>query len=382
MNNLGLYIHIPFCKAKCNYCDFNSHAGKASLMEPYFYALESEIRLRSAELCGKPGPVPGFSTVFIGGGTPSLAEPQLINKLMNTCRQHFRLAANAEVSMESNPGTLTFEKLTGYKTSGINRLSIGLQAWQDKLLKELGRIHTREEFEENMKLARKAGFTNINVDLIFGLPGQTMNDWTETISNIISLNADHVSCYSLKIEEGTVFGNRFEAGELEEPDDELDRKMYWYAVDRLGKSGYRHYEISNFARPGFECRHNLVYWRAEEYLGLGAGAHSYLNGCRFNNVYGIEDYIDRIKKGEKLQENEQLIDKAEAMSEYMILGLRLVDGVSPKAFRARFGEEIDSVFGGQLAQLKQKQLLEQDGDRWRLTPMGLDFGNTVFMEFL
>ena len=402
MNNLGLYIHIPFCKAKCNYCDFNSYPGKAALMEPYFHAMETEIKQRGAELRDKRDkgtgtmslletghgtcplvPVPTeFGTVFIGGGTPSLAEPRLIYRLMNSCREHFRLAGNAEISMEANPGTLTLEKLTGFKASGINRLSIGLQAWQDRLLKELGRIHSREEFEENLKLARKAGFKNINVDLIFGLSGQTMNDWMETVSNIISLDIDHISCYSLKIEEGTVFGNRLESGELEEPDDELDRKMYWYAIDSLAKNGYKHYEISNFARPGFECRHNLVYWRAEEYLGIGAGAHSYLDGCRFNNVNGIEDYMDRIEKGGRFQENEQPIDKTEAMSEYMILGLRLVDGVSMEAFKARFGEEADSIFGGQLAKLENRQLLEWDGDRWRLTPTGLDFGNTVFMEFL
>ena len=390
MNNLSLYIHIPFCKAKCNYCDFNSYPGKTALMEPYFHAIETEIKLRGRDKGTGTmshsevghGTCPLVPTVFIGGGTPSLADPQMINRLMNACRQNFRLAGDAEISMESNPGTLSFEKLTGYKACGINRLSIGLQAWQDRLLKELGRVHSMEEFVENLKLARKAGFRNINVDLIFGLPGQTISDWTETVSNIISLDIEHISCYSLKIEEGTVFGNRLRTGELEEPDDELDRKMYWHAIDSLVRNGYKHYEISNFARPGFECRHNLVYWRAEEYLGIGAGAHSYLDGCRFNNVNGIEDYIDGIEKGVVFRENEQPIDKNEAMSEYMILGLRLVDGISTEAFKARFGEEADSVFGGQLAKLEHRQLLERNGDRWRLTSTGLDFGNTVFMEFL
>ncbi len=377
MKNLGLYIHIPFCKAKCNYCDFNSYPGKEALMEPYFHALETEIGRRGAELRDAE-----FSTVFIGGGTPSLAGSWLIHSLMNACRRHFRLSGRAEISMESNPGTLSFEKLTAYKACGINRLSIGLQAWQDRLLKELGRIHGREEFEENMKLARKAGFKNINVDLIFGLPGQTMNDWRETVSGVVALEPSHISCYSLKIEEGTVFGSRLASGELEEPDDGLDRKMYRYAVDRLESYGYKHYEISNFAGPGMECRHNLIYWQAEEYLGIGAGAHSYLNGCRFNNVYGIEDYTDGIENGRELRENEQYIDKDEAMSEYMILGLRLIDGVSAEAFRQRFGEDMGSVFGSRLARLEHKQLLERDGDRWRLTEAGLDFGNTVFMEFL
>jgi oxygen-independent coproporphyrinogen-3 oxidase len=377
VKKLGLYIHIPFCRAKCNYCDFNSFPGKEAQTEPYFEALETEIGLRGAEAGAAE-----FDTVFIGGGTPSLAEPRHIYRLMNACRRHFTLAANAETSMEANPGTLTFEKLTAFRACGINRLSIGLQAWQDRLLKELGRIHTVGEFVENFKYARKAGFRNINVDLIFGLPGQNMNDWTETVSNIAALGPEHVSCYSLKIEEGTVFGDRLQAGLLEEPDDGLDRKMYWHAVDSLERGGYKHYEISNFARPGFECRHNLVYWRAEEYLGIGAGAHSYLNGRRYNNVNGIEDYIGRLEKGEELRENEEVIDKAGAMSEYMLLGLRLVDGVSAEDFRTRFGSEADSVFGEKLARLERRQLLERDKGGWRLTPQGLDYGNAVFMEFI
>lgn len=375
--SIGLYIHIPFCKAKCNYCDFNSYPGKTVLMEPYFHALETEMRQLRDKGTGTIVP-----TVFIGGGTPSLADPLLINGLMDACRRNFRLAGNAEISIETNPGTLSFEKFTDYKACGINRLSIGLQAWQDRLLKELGRIHSREEFLENLKLARKAGFDNINVDLIFGLPGQTMNDWTETLDNIVSLDIEHISCYSLKIEEGTVFGSRLASGELEEPDDELDRQMYRYAVESLAGNGYKHYELSNFAKPGLECRHNLVYWMAEKYLGIGAGAHSYLEGCRFNNVYGIEDYIDRVEKGSVYRENEQPIDKTEAMSEYMILGLRLIDGVSLDAFEARFGVGAELIFGAQMVKLEGRRLLEHDGDRWRLTRAGLDFGNTVFMEFL
>ena len=377
MKKLGLYIHIPFCKAKCNYCDFNSYPGKEDLLEPYFHALETEIGL-----CAPEAGDSEFGTVFIGGGTPSLAAPVFIYRLMNACRRRFNISGNAEISMETNPGTLTFEKLTGYRACGVNRLSVGLQAWQDRLLTELGRIHTAQEFGENFELARKAGFRNINVDLIFGLPGQKINDWTETVSKVAGLNPEHISCYSLKIEEGTVFGDRLESGLLDEPDDELDRKMYWYAVNKLEKSGYRHYEISNFAKPGMECRHNLVYWTTGEYLGIGAGAHSYMNGVRFNNVYGVEEYISGMEKGEKPRENEQAIGRAEAMAEYMILGLRLVDGISGEDFRAKFAQTPDDVYGAALAQLERKQLLEREGDRIRLSAAGLDFGNTVFMEFL
>lgn len=377
VKKLGLYIHIPFCRAKCNYCDFNSYPGKEDLMESYFHALEAEIGL-----CAPEAGDSEFGTVFIGGGTPTLAGPALIYRLMNACRSRLNISGDAEISMEANPGTLTFEKLAGYRACGANRLSVGLQAWQDGLLKELGRIHTSGEFEENFRLARKAGFRNINVDLIFGIPGQKINEWSETVSKVVGLGPEHISCYSLKIEEGTVFGDRLESGLMEEPDDELDRKMYWYAVNRLEKSGYRHYEISNFAKPGMECRHNLVYWTTGEYLGIGAGAHSFMNGVRFNNVYGVEEYIDSIGKGKKPRENEQPIGRTESMSEYMILGLRLVDGIRAGDFKARFGEDPDAVYGEKLAALERKQLLERDGDRIRLTAVGLDFGNTVFMEFL
>lgn len=377
VKSLGLYIHIPFCKAKCNYCDFNSYSGKEALMESYFHAVECEI-----ETNGKKHTEFEFTSVFIGGGTPSLAEPVFISRIMNACRRNFRISDNAEISMEANPGTLTVEKLAAYKACGINRLSIGLQAWQNRLLKELGRIHSAEEFEENFKLARKAGFSNINIDLIFGLPGQKLNDWSETLSNIISLAPEHISCYSLKIEEDTVFGDRLQNGLLDEQDDELDREMYWQAVDRLSNCGYRHYEISNFARPGYECRHNLVYWKAEEYLGVGAGAHSYLNGSRFNNAYGIEEYTCRVERGGCINENEQSIDEKEAMSEFMLLGLRLVNGISMTDFRERFGRELEDVFGKTISELERKNLLERIGDRVKLSVAGLDFGNTVFMEFL
>jgi oxygen-independent coproporphyrinogen-3 oxidase len=275
-NNIGLYIHIPFCKKKCYYCDFNSYSGMDHLAGSYFDALKTEMGIMSEGLKDRP-----VKTVFIGGGTPSLVDPGCISGVLEDCSRLFSMSPNAEISMECNPGTLSIENLRAYRQAGINRLSIGLQAWQDRLLEGLGRIHRRQQFVENLEAAYRAGFTNINADLIFGLPGQNFEDWTETLEATTSLFADHhlthLSCYSLQIEEGTVFGDKYKACVLIPADDELDRKMYRYAVDFLAGKGYRHYEISNFAMPGYECKHNLIYWKAEEYAGFGAGAHSYLD---------------------------------------------------------------------------------------------------------
>lgn len=374
---IGLYIHIPFCKSKCHYCDFNSQAGKEALIEPYFNALGQEIRNYSSGLRDCT-----IGSVFVGGGTPSLADAKYIYQIMLICRQCFEIDSKAEITIESNPGTLTYEKLLSYRINGINRLSIGLQAYQDILLAKLGRIHSAEDFMVNLEAAVKAGFKNINADLIFGIPGQNMNDWGETVRNVISLGLAHVSCYSLKIEEETPFYSMLRSGTLQPVDDELDRRMYRYAVDQLKRHGYKHYEISNFALPGYECRHNMVYWKALEYLGIGAGAHSYMGGSRYNNICDIEEYINIISNKGNPVENIQSIDKTESMSEYMILGLRLVDGISTLQFKERYGEDIFKVFGNQLDKLQRKQLLEQEGEKIRLSPYGLDVANCVFEEFI
>ena len=374
---LGLYIHIPFCKSKCHYCDFNSQSGKEDLIEPYFNALQREIRNYSDGLkdCS-------VGSVFIGGGTPSLADAKYIYQLMNTCRLYFEIGGKAEITIESNPGTLTYEKLLSYGVNGINRLSIGLQACQDIHLKKLGRIHSAEDFRVNLEAAVKAGFRNINADLIFGIPGQNMNDWSETVKSIVRLGLQHISCYSLKIEEETPFYNMLRSGTLQPVDEELDRRMYRHAVDELKKHGYIHYEISNFALPGYECRHNLIYWKASEYLGIGAGAHSYMAGSRYNNICNIEEYIDIMLNGGSPVVDVQVIDKTGSMSEYMILGLRLVDGIGTGHFKERYGEDVFKVFGKQIDKLLKKQLLEREDDRLRLTAYGLDVANCVFEEFI
>lgn len=376
-SNLGLYIHVPFCKAKCHYCDFNSFPGKDETIPGYFDALSREIENNAEALRDY-----SIKTVFIGGGTPSLVEPKYIYNLLKTCREYLSLEKGAEISIESNPGTLTYEKLFAYRTMGINRLSIGLQAYQNRLLRRLGRIHTNEEFLENYNLAKKVGFKNINVDLIFGIPSQTLKDWIETVEEIMKLEPVHLSCYSLKIEEDTEFGRQAETGELIPLEDETDREMYSFTIDMLKKNGFMQYEISNFSKAGFECRHNLIYWNAEEYVGIGAGAHSYFMGKRYNNIYNIEEYVSAVQNSRPVTENMQLIDKQEAMSEFMILGLRLTQGVSLSKFKAKFDKELFEIYGQNIDRLIKKELICLDNDFLRLTLRGLDLANDVFMEFI
>ncbi|AEV69324.1 radical SAM family heme chaperone HemW [Acetivibrio clariflavus] len=375
--NIGIYIHIPFCKTKCYYCDFNSFACRDEFVPAYFSALKKEIALYSEKLKGF-----NIKSVFIGGGTPSSVDAQYIYEVMHLIYKEFCIDKEAEISIEANPGTLTVEKLKTYKDIGINRISIGLQAWQDTILKRLGRIHTSEEFEQNFKAARKIGFDNINVDLIFGIPGQTVEDWRYTLEMVTALEPEHLSCYSLKIEEGTVFGNMLERGELVPLEDDIDREMYSFCKDYLLKKGYRHYEISNFAKPGFTCRHNLIYWQAEEYIGFGTGAHSFFESARFNNKYDLEGYINDIKEGKAVSENFEFINEKERMAEFMILGLRLIDGVRMEDFRRRFNEEIHKVYGHQIDRMVEKNLLTVKDGRIALSSLGLDFANQVFMEFI
>jgi len=374
---IGLYIHIPFCRSKCLYCDFNSFSGKEDLIEPYFQAVKKEI-FKLSEAAREYS----LKSVFFGGGTPSYVNPDYICSIMELCRSAFNIEPDAEISLEANPGTVTFEKLCAYRSAGINRLSMGLQAWQDSLLKQMGRIHNAGEFVENFKAAIKAGFDNINVDLIFGLPNQDMDQWKETLENVLALKPRHISAYSLKIEEGTPFCRMVESGEIVPAEDELDREMYHYAIERMAGDGLYLYEISNFAQKGFECRHNMLYWKRGGYLGIGAGAHSYFKNTRYNNIYEVEKYIEGIFEGRPVDENHCAIDIREAMSEYMILGLRLAEGISKKEFEDEFGEKLDYVFGNEIEKLIKRGLLETEGGRIRLSTTGLDLANLVFEEFI
>ena len=377
MDSIGLYIHIPFCRQKCLYCDFPSFAGKEVLMQAYVDALTAEIRNRGKQNAGKR-----VCSVFFGGGTPTTLEIPMLEQLMAAVFDSWEIADDAEITTEANPGTLDGKMAAALKKMGFNRLSMGVQAWQNFLLRELGRIHTIEGFLENYRAVRQAGFTNVNVDLMFALPHQTMADWQETVRNIVALEPEHISAYSLIIEEGTNFFERYEKGLLEPASEELDREMYHWAVNYLAEKGYGQYEISNFAKAGKESRHNRIYWRAEEYLGLGLGAHSYLAGERFHNPYDLQSYIAAAGEVSLLKEEIEQITREDALAEFMFLGLRLTEGVSFLRFRERFGTEMQEIYGKEIADLRKMGLLEETEGGIRLTRRGIDVSNVVFEKFL
>lgn len=375
MQQIGLYIHIPFCRQKCLYCDFPSFAGREGRQEAYLRALLAEIERSEAR--GRE-----VRSVFIGGGTPTTLPIPLLEQLMQVIFTHFSIAEDAEITIEANPGTLHMEMAQALRRMGCNRLSMGVQAWQDRLLKRLGRIHTIAEFRENYRIVREAGFENVNVDLMFALPEQTMADWQQTLREITALEPAHISAYSLILEEGTPFYAQYEKGLLQPMDEALDREMYHWAVDFLAEKGYRQYEISNFAKAGRESRHNRIYWLAEEYLGLGLSAHSYLDGKRFHNPCDLEEYIAAAGAREKLMQDVELISVEDAMAECMFLGLRLTEGVSFARFWGRFGREMQEIYGAQIARLRQEGLLEVTEAGIRLTKRGIDLSNYVFEKFL
>jgi oxygen-independent coproporphyrinogen-3 oxidase len=347
------------------------------LSTKYFEALLREIALYREELQGYT-----IDTIFIGGGTPSVVDSRFIAETLDYCRKCFDISETCEITIESNPGTITAEKLDAYKNSGINRISIGLQAYQQHLLTFLGRRHSPQDFVNCIKLAQDAGFHNINADIIFGIPGQTMENWKESLNAVIGLDVTHISAYSLKIEEGTKFGTMLENGELSPVDDELDREMYHYTCDFLKQNGFIHYELSNFAKPGYECRHNLIYWKCIDYLGVGAGAHSYINSYRFSNKYSVDKYIESLFGLQKQVEDKIYVDNDDKMSEFMFLGLRLIQGVCNSDFQRIFHQDMFLRYNNSFKMLASKGLLEISEDSVRLTKLGLDLANQVFMEFV
>ncbi|NLC67204.1 MAG: oxygen-independent coproporphyrinogen III oxidase [Clostridiaceae bacterium] len=371
-------MHFPFCKSKCRYCDFNSYVSKEYLIPGYCSALVKEMDYYKS----RAGRGYEIASIYLGGGTPSLLEPGYISMIMDECRKAFSISSDAEITIEANPGTLSLEKLKKYKECGINRLSIGLQAWQDRHLSSLGRIHTSGDFEENLLAAREAGFINISVDLIFGFPGQSLEDWEETLERVTNHGVEHLSCYSLKIEEGTALYDDVKKGRVKAVDDELDRDMYHLAVKKLRDKGFIHYEISNFSKPGFESRHNMNYWLAGEYIGLGAGTHSYFQGKRYNNAEKPGDYMRRISREEVLFENVQVISEKDKISEYIMLGLRLTRGIDPEDFKRKFKAGLPELYGNSIDMLVEKGLLCFSEGRLKLTEQGLDLANLVFVEFI
>ena len=389
---LALYIHIPFCETKCPYCDFNTYAGIEELVPSYMDALAQEIRLWSATL----GPVP-IGTIFFGGGTPSYVPPEHIRRLLSTVRSAFTLAANAEITLESNPGDVTMERLAGWRAIGVNRLSIGVQSLDDDLLRLLGRRHTSQEAIDALGYAQAAGFDDVNLDLMYGLPDQSIDQWRRTLQDTLALGPQHLSLYCLTLEEGTPLEAWVRDGSVPTPDPDLAADMYELAEEAADRSGFEHYEISNWSLPGHACRHNLIYWRNQSYLGVGPGAHSYLQGHRFANLSSPREYIKRISRRadgastprdfpSALQDGPvsmvEQVDVRMEMGETMMLGLRLTDGVTEDSFSARFGRGLRDVFGTPIGELEDAGLLQWNGDRLSLTTRGRLLGNEVFQRFL
>ena len=374
---IGLYFHIPFCASKCYYCDFLS-LPRREQQESYIEALVKEIEKTSESLSSDTS----IKSIFIGGGTPTVLPPFLLEQLMVAITNNFSLEPYCEWTIEANPGTLDEAKMEVLKKYPITRISLGLQSTHDALLKRIGRIHTFKEWEESIALIRKHTKWEINTDLMFALPEQTLEDFKETLETIVTYGLEHISVYALIIEEGTHFGSLYEKGQLEEVPEVLDREMYHLAQTFLKEKGYEQYEISNWAKPGKACQHNMVYWRCEPYLGLGLGAHSLYEGKRYYNEEDIKHYIDCQGDLSKIRHEEAQITDKIAMEEYVFLGLRLLEGIDEKAFERQFGKTIWTVYQEPLQKWIHLGLLIHRGDRIYLSPYGLDVCNEIFSSFL
>jgi len=382
LQTVSLYLHIPFCHTRCHYCDFNTYAGILPLREPYVRALITEIEL-AGQLAQLADGTPRRSrTIFFGGGTPSLLTVEQITRLLAACHKAFAVDEQAEITLEANPGTLSFEQLTGLRAAGINRLSLGSQSFDAELLHTLGRIHTPEEIVQALSNARAAGFSSINLDFMFGLPGQTMKHWKATLDRALALHPEHFSLYSLIIEEGTLFYTWTNEGRIIPGDEDLCADMYEYADERLQAEGYENYEISNWALPGHQSLHNLTYWQNLPYIGMGAGAHSFFGGRRFSNILDPQEYIKLLKKQQRPEAEGELIDRIQEMSETAFLGLRTAQGLHLSTFEERFAESFTQFVGMRLRTVEEAGLLEQEHEWIRLSKRGRLLGNEVFLRLL
>ena len=381
IKELGIYVHIPFCKQKCYYCDFISYANSDKKVEEYIEALKKEIKEESKNINKEEYII---NTIYIGGGTPSFINEKYISEIVYEIKENYNVKKEAEITIEVNPGTVNEEKLKEYKNAGINRLSIGLQSTKNELLKEIGRIHTYEEFLNCYNLARKVKFENINVDLMLGLPNQTLEDIEETLREIINLEPQHISFYSLIVEENTPIEKLIEQGKITLPNEELERKMYWNAKKILEENNYIHYEISNFAKKGYESKHNLNCWNQKEYLGFGVASHSYLKNKRYCNTNCIEEYCKNVndKNRNKNRTICEIQNEEEKKKEYMLLGLRKIEGINIQEFKNKFIENPIYKFHKELEKLVNENLIEIDLNRIKLTNKGLDFANLVWEEFV
>jgi oxygen-independent coproporphyrinogen-3 oxidase len=389
---LSIYVHIPFCSLKCSYCDFNSYANLEQLVPEFTRALCEEMRLWSPAMQGRPVP-----TVFFGGGTPSLMPLEYIESIIGTLRSSFELDSDAEITLEANPGTIGLDYLRALVDLGVNRISFGVQSFDDAELVAMDRIHTADEAKQGFAWARKAGFKRINLDLIYGLPEQPMERWQSNVEQALTLGPDHLSLYALTVEEGTKLAYDIDHGRAPEPDGDLQAEMWDWSRARLAAEGYGHYEISNWARPGEECRHNLVYWRNGDWLGLGPGAHSHLAGVRFADVYSPAQYVRKVDEASALDLPDTsrkmirampqitFVDEltpALQMADTAILALRLHDGLDVADFERRYATTLETAYGSQISELTSLGMLERSNGRLRLTDRGRYLANEVFVRLL
>ncbi len=375
-------MHIPFCVRKCLYCDFNSLADSKVGQAEYAAALLEEMELRRGELPGAPR----AATLYFGGGTPSLLDPGLVARIIETAARLFGLESAAEVTLEANPGTVNPEKLAAFRLAGVNRLSLGMQSFSDRMLKQLGRVHSARQGREAFSAARDAGFADIGIDLIHSLPGQDLDMWLAELGEAVRLRPEHISAYGLSIEAGTPFNAMERRGELALPDEETAARMFEATAEVLGSAGYEHYEISNFALPGRRSRHNLNYWQRGNYLGFGAGAHSFLAlppfGHRWKNTDGPEAYLETVALGLLPEEEATALTERDAMAETLFLGLRMLEGVEPERFRREFGATLEEAYPEGYPGLLADGLLELTDGRLRLTRRGVILANQVFIKFV
>ncbi len=382
LETASLYLHIPFCHTRCHYCDFNTYAGILPLREPYVRALLTEIELAGKMAQRADGSPRRSRTIFFGGGTPSMLGVDQISRLLNACFNAFAVDKDAEITLEANPGTLSQVQLEGLRAAGINRLSMGAQSFDAGLLKTLGRIHSPDEITQAVRYARAAGFTSLNLDFMFGLPGQTMQHWRETLDRALDLHPDHFSLYSLIIEEGTPFYTWTQEGSIVPGDEDLCADMYEYADELLQRAGYGNYEISNWSLPGQHSRHNLTYWQNLPYIGMGAGAYSSFDGRRFSDERDPLAYIKQLKAGRIPEVESEVISHEQAMSETAFLALRMSIGLHLSTFEQRFGQSFAQFVGNRLRVVEEAGLLEKEDGWLRLSQRGRLLGNEVFLRLL
>jgi oxygen-independent coproporphyrinogen-3 oxidase len=374
---LGLYVHIPFCVSKCNYCDFNSYKIDKNSKETYLKDLKREMNLYKQDIENKE-----ITSIFLGGGTPSILTGEEIKFIFKQIKENFKIKEDAEISIECNPGTLNKEKLIAMKESGINRISIGLQAVQDYHLSYIGRIHTYNEFEKNYKEAIELGFENINVDLMYALPNQKFKEWKESLQKIVALNPSHISAYSLILEEGTKLYDMYENKEFEMIDENTDMQMYNYTINYLKENGYNQYEISNYAKSGLECKHNILYWKCDHYIGIGAGASGYLKDYRYNNVEDLQDYHEKINKNEKPIENIEKLSVEDKIQEKIFMGLRMNEGIKFEDFKKQFNIDFKEKYYEIIKELEDGKLINQTITGFSLTQRGREISNSIFIKFM